>query len=71
MPKPGVIQQLLDLADTLSLDEKETFLQVLRQRTIEERRKQLAQDSRKARKEFREGRAKPATAAQLMREIQG
>src|ERR1041385_3510540 len=69
MPKIGVFQQLLELADTLSLDEKETFLQVLRQRTIAQRRKQLAQDSRSARKEFRQGRAKPITAQQLMQEI--
>ena len=60
---------LVELTDTLTLEEKEALLQVLRQRTIQERRKQLAQESKKARNEFRKGLAKPTTSAQLMREI--
>ncbi|HEV8292978.1 MAG TPA: hypothetical protein VGP94_13680 [Tepidisphaeraceae bacterium] len=60
---------LVELTDTLTLEEKEALLQVLRQRTIQQRRKQLAQESKMARKEFRDGRAKATTASQLMREI--
>jgi len=69
MPKSAAFERVVDLTEALSLEEKETLLQVLRQRTIQQRRKQLAQESRKARKEFRRGNAKPTTASQLMREI--
>ncbi len=69
MPKSTAFERVVDLTEALSLEEKETLLQVLRQRTIQQRRKQLTQESRKARKEFRQGLAKPTTSSQLMREI--
>ena len=69
MPKSTAFERVVDLTEALSLEEKETLLQVLRQRTIQQRRKQLAEDSRKARKEFRQGLGKPSSPSQLMREI--
>jgi hypothetical protein len=69
MPKSGSFAQVVELTERLSLEEKETLLQLLRQRTIQQRRKQLAAQSRQSRKEFREGKAKAVTAADLIREI--
>ncbi|HEV8378316.1 MAG TPA: hypothetical protein VGP99_05665 [Tepidisphaeraceae bacterium] len=69
MPKSTAFEHVVDLTDALSLEEKESLLQVLRQRTTQQRRKQLAAEARRARKEFRQGRAKAVTPAELMREI--
>jgi hypothetical protein len=69
MTKSTPFGELLELADSLSLDEKESFLEVFRQRTIQERRKQLAREARSARKEYEQGRAKPTTVAELMPQI--
>ena len=69
MPKTLGFAHLVELMDALSLAEKETLLQVLRQRTIEERRRQLVADARDSCKELRQGRIKPVTPDELMREI--
>jgi len=69
MTRTSAYGKVLDLTASLSLDEKESLLEVLRQRTLRERRQQLARESAKARLEHRRGRSKPTTASYLMREI--
>jgi hypothetical protein len=69
MARTTAFGKVLELAETLSLDEKESLLELLTQRTISERRKHLARESAKARREHRQGRAKAISVADLMKEI--
>lgn len=61
--------EVVELADRLSLEEKEALLELLRKRTLEQRRAQLAQDIKAAREECKRGRCKPITPFEL--ELQG
>ena len=61
--------EILEAADKLSLEEQEELIAVLSHRAAERRRDQLARDVRKARKEFKEGRIKPATPDDILSEI--
>ncbi|MFQ5865752.1 MAG: hypothetical protein ACE5IW_11045 [bacterium] len=61
--------QVLEAADKLSLEEQETLIGILHRRMIERRREELAQDIKEAQKEFREGKCKPVTVDQLMKEM--
>lgn len=60
---------ILEAAERLSLEEQESLVEVLRNRTIEERRARLKKDVAAARREYASGKCKPATASQIMREI--
>jgi hypothetical protein len=61
--------EVLDAAEKLSLDEQETLIEILRRRAIERRRDRLAKDIKEAEKEFREGKCKPASVDEIMKEI--
>lgn len=61
--------EVLDAADRLSSEEKETLIDILRRRLIEHARTQLARDAKEAEKEFKEGKCQPATPSDLMQEI--
>ncbi|MDM8550615.1 hypothetical protein QUF72_11070 [Desulfobacterales bacterium HSG2] len=61
--------EILEAADKLSLEEQETLVDILRRRVNENRRAGLLCDVQEARKEFREGRCKPATPEEIMKEI--
>jgi hypothetical protein len=61
--------EILEAADKLSLEEQETLIDVLTRRTAERRRDRIGRDVRKARKEFKEGRVRPATPDDIMTEI--
>src|SRR5277367_2044334 len=69
MSRTANFGKVLELADTLSLDEKETLLEVLRQRTIQDRRAQFAREIVESREEHRKGRTKAVSVADLMREV--
>ncbi len=60
---------LLDAVDKLSREEKETFLDVLQRRVIEERRGEIATEIKAARREFQSGECHPINAEDLMKEI--
>ena len=60
---------VLEAVDQLPTDDQEMLLEVLHRRMIERRREALAADIRKARKEFKNGRCRPATPDELMAEI--
>jgi hypothetical protein len=53
--------EILEAADKLSLEEQEALIDVLSRRAADRRRDLLGRDIRKARKEFKEGRVRPAT----------
>lgn len=61
--------EILEAADSLSLQEKETLIEVLNKRIIEERRLELAQDIEEANKEFQAGQTQVTTVDDLMKEI--
>lgn len=60
---------LIEMIDSLPLEEREGLLQVVRQRIAEDRRRRIAASVRSARREHARGRTKPTTAQQLIREI--
>ena len=61
--------EVLEFADKLSLDDQETLMAVLHRRIIEHRRAELAKEIQDAQQEFKEGKCKPTTPAELMKEI--
>ena len=67
-PQPS-FADLLDAVDNLSREEKETFLEVLQRRFIEQRREEIAAEIEAARQEFRSGECEAVTADDLMKEI--
>jgi hypothetical protein len=61
--------EVLEVIDTLSLDEQETLLSIVRQRFTEHTRQQLAADIQAARAEFNQGACQPTSVGALMTEI--
>ncbi len=60
---------VVDATAQLSADEQQRLLRILRRRIAERNRTQLAGDVAEARSEFTSGRARPATAQQIMDEV--
>lgn len=60
---------ILEAADGLSLEEKETLLEILRHRVVAQRRGELARDIEDAQREFEAGLCTPASPEELVREI--
>lgn len=63
--------EVLEAAETLSLEEKESLIEILQRRLIEARREELAIEIESARSEFQAGQCKAATPATLIKEISG
>jgi len=61
--------EILDAADALSIEDQEALIAVLRRRIIESRRQEILKDIHEAEQEFDRGQCRPATAAELMKEI--
>ena len=60
---------VLDSADQLSPEEQESLIGVLQRRLAERRRAELVEAVKEARREFRQGRCRSATASQILRRI--
>jgi hypothetical protein len=60
---------ILDAVDNLSREEKETFLEVLHRRFIEQRREEIAAEIRATRQEFSAGECQAVNVDALMKEI--
>lgn len=69
MENAMTFSEVLESADELSLDEQETLMEVLHRRIIEHRRAGLAKEVQNAQQEFKEGKCKPTTPSELMKEI--
>lgn len=69
MPTLLAFGEVLEAADSLSLDEQETLIEILQRRMIQQRRAELAQDIQAARKEFQAGKCQPATPSEIMKDI--
>ncbi len=67
--KKALFADVLDSVEQLSIDEKETLIQVLHHRISEARRMQILRDIRDGTAEFVAGQVKAANPADLVREI--
>ena len=61
--------QIVGLADALSLPQKESLVEILSRRLVEQRRSALRKDIREANREFKAGKCRAVTPAELMREL--
>ncbi len=61
--------EVLEVVDTLSLEEQEMLTEVVHRRVIERRREELAKDIQDAQREFQAGHCHPMTPDELMAEI--
>ena len=61
--------QVLDSADELALEEQESLVQVLQHRLAEHRREELVAAVKSARRQFKEGRCRPAAPAQIIKRL--
>jgi len=61
--------EILEAADELSLDEQTTLLEVLQHRIVERRREALARDVQQARRDFEAGQIRPASPADILKNI--
>lgn len=62
-------REILEEAEGLSVDEQEALVQTLRNRLRDRRRSELARDIQAAQEEFAQGRSRPSTPDELMKEI--
>lgn len=61
--------EILEAADELPVEDQETLIAILKNRLRERRRAELLKDIQEAEKEFQEGKCRPVTPDELMREI--
>ena len=61
--------QVLDSADGLAVEEQESLVEVLQHRLAEHRRAELVEAVKSARREFKAGRCRPATPAQIIKRL--
>jgi len=65
-----LFSEVVDAADNLSIDEQQTLIEILRRRVAEHRREILKQGVQEARQEFAKGGCRPASAKEIMDEVQ-
>jgi len=63
--------KIVGLTDGLSLPQKESLVEILSKRLIEQRRTALRKDIREANRDFRAGKCRAVTPSELMQEITG
>jgi hypothetical protein len=69
MARAATFGDVVELADRLSLDEKESLIEELRKRAAAERRAGVIEAVRRARREHRAGRGRVMTPDGIMREV--
>jgi hypothetical protein len=62
-------QKALEIIESLPAEQRESLIEVVRQRLIEERRDRLAQSIQEAREEYKRGETKRGTVDDLMHEL--
>jgi DNA-binding NtrC family response regulator len=63
------LDQILDEIASLSLDEQEMLLNIIKQRHIERKREQILRDSRETMHAYKKGLAKKGTVADLIKDL--
>ena len=61
--------QVLEFADALSPEEKESLVSILQRRLREQRRAELVKTVKEARKEYKAGRVRPALPGEIVKKI--
>lgn len=61
--------EVLETIEGLSIDEKETLVDILQHRLAEYRRNQLLKDIKSSEKEFEKGLCKPMSIDEFMKEV--
>ncbi len=61
--------EILEAAETLSIEDREALIEVLHRRIVESRREQILKDVQDAEEEFKAGQCQPANVSDLMKEI--
>ena len=61
--------QIVGLADGLSLPQKESLVEILSKRLVEQRRKALKKEVREAQGEYKTGKCAGVSPSELMKEI--
>ena len=69
--KTTTFHETLELVDSLSENEKESLIEIIRHRLIEEKRNQLSRNIKKARQEYRQRKIRRGNIDDLLRDIQG
>jgi len=62
-------QKALEIIESLPEEQRESLMDIVKRRLIEERRDRLAQSIKKAREEYRHGEIKKGSVDDLMREL--
>jgi hypothetical protein len=70
VPNTSALDEVLDAAERLPLDAQEELVSILRRRLAEHGRERILADILESRKEFAEGKCRPATPDEIMREIE-
>jgi hypothetical protein len=63
--------EVLEAVESLSLEDKESLIEILQRRLIEARREELAREIESARNEFQAGQCKLTTPDTLIKDILG
>lgn len=61
--------QVVDSIEALPEEQQESLLELIQRRLAERRREALAASVQEARKEFKTGKIRPATPAEIMRKV--
>lgn len=69
MMKSVPFAEILEAADNLPIEDQATLVTILKNRLRERVRAELVKDIQEAGKEFEQGKARPVTPDELMREI--
>ncbi len=64
------LDQILDEIASLSLDEQEMLLTIIKQRHIERKREQILRDSRETMRAYKKGLAKTGTVEDLIKDLE-
>lgn len=68
-PNMKTFAQVVEMADGLSLDEKENLVDIVQRRLAEQRRAELVEAVKQARQEHKSGRCRPASPKEIMKKI--
>jgi hypothetical protein len=67
--KRSTFQRALEIIESFSEEDRESLIQIVKNRLIEERRDRLAQSIKEARQEYEHGKIRQGSVDDLMREI--
>jgi hypothetical protein len=68
---PTPIQQALDEIEELAAEDQQVVVEIVQQRLVERRRREIGQNAQSAVQAFREGRASYGTVEDLRRDLAG